>query len=383
MQGYHQILIDTERAEAEKLLASAGLSLPAGCEYGLGYYEDGVLAACGFLAGNVLCGFCVAPAARGSGVSTAILSRLVLHGKERGINHFFVFTKAQEADKFASAGFALIAQSRDAALLEQGRPDYGDWFAATRERVRDFAPQAGSPASGQDCGQNCGQDCGQANASQGSDPHQKPGVLPALGAIVMNANPFTRGHEYLARTAAASCERLLVFVVEEDISVVPFAVRFALVREGLANLPNILVLPAGPYMVSRASFPAYFTADEARSAVHAGLDCAIFASRIAPDLGITIRFVGTEPYDPVTREYNAVMAREFAQYGLALQEIPRLESACAAVSASRVRALLRGDAGAAQWAELESLLPPATYTYLRSAEGAELRQRLRSHTGRH
>ena len=362
MQGYHQLLIDTERAEAEKLLASAGLSLPAGCDYGLGYYEDGVLAACGFLAGNVLCGFCVAPAARGSGVSTAILSRLVLHGKERGINHFFVFTKAQEADKFASAGFALIAKSQDAALLEQGRPDYNDWLAAVREGVRAFAPQA---------------------SGQAADPQQKPGDLPALGAIVMNANPFTRGHEYLARTAAASCGRLLVFVVEEDISVVPFAVRFALVREGLANLPNVLVLPAGPYMVSRASFPAYFTADEARSAVHAGLDCAIFASRIAPDLGITIRFVGTEPYDPVTREYNAAMAREFAQSGLALREIPRLESAGAAVSASRVRALLRGDAGTAQWAELESLLPPATYTYLRSVEGAELRQRLRSHTGRH
>ena len=370
MQGYHQILIDTESAEAEKLLASAGLSLPAGCDYGLGYYEDGVLAACGFLAGNVLCGFCVAPAARGSGVSTAILSRLVLHGKERGINHFFVFTKAQEAEKFASAGFALIAKSRDAALLEQGRPDYNDWLAAAREGVRAFAPQARDQARGQVSG-------------QAADPLQKQGDLPALGAIVMNANPFTRGHEYLARTAAASCGLLLVFVVEEDISVVPFAVRLTLVREGLAPLPNVLVLPSGPYMVSRASFPAYFTADEARSAVHAGLDCAIFASRIAPDLGITIRFVGTEPYDPVTREYNAVMAREFAQSGLALREIPRLESAGAAVSASRVRALLRGDAGAPQWVELESLLPPTTCSYLRSAEGADLRQRLRSHTGRH
>lgn len=378
MQGYHQILIDTERAEAERLLASAGLSMPAGCDYGLGYYEDGVLAACGFLAGNVLCGFCVAPAARGSGVSTAILSRLVLHGKERGISHFFVFTKAQEAEKFASAGFALIAKSQDAALLEQGSPDYNDWLAAVREGVRAFAPQARDQARSQARDQARDQASGQA-----ADPQQKPGDLPALGAIVMNANPFTRGHEYLARTAAASCGRLLVFVVEEDISVVPFAVRFALVREGLAPLPNVLVQPSGPYMVSRASFPAYFTADEARSAVHAGLDCAIFASRIAPDLGITIRFVGTEPYDTVTREYNAAMAREFAQSGLALREIPRLESAGAAVSASRVRALLRGDAGAAQWAELESLLPSATCSYLRSAEGAELRQRLRSHTGRH
>ena len=66
MQEYRQILIDTEWAEAEKLLASAGLSMPTGCDYGLAYYEDGLMLACGFLAGSVLCGFCVAPAAQGS-----------------------------------------------------------------------------------------------------------------------------------------------------------------------------------------------------------------------------------------------------------------------------------------------------------------------------
>lgn len=361
MQEYRRILIDTEWAEAEKLLASAGLSMPAGCDYGLGYYEDGLMFACGFLAGNVLCGFCVAPAAQGSGVSTAILSRLVLHGKQQGLSHFLIFTKAGEAEKFAAAGFSLIARTGQAALLEQGRPDYADWLAATRGHMAQFVQPDVSP-----------------DASDAAQP-----VVPPLGAIVMNANPFTRGHAYLADTAAAACARLLVFVVQEDVSVVPFAVRFRLVREGLAHLPNVLVLPAGPYMVSRASFPAYFTADEARGSVHAGLDCAIFATRIAPDLGISIRFVGTEPFDPVTRQYNAVMAREFARTGLTLREIPRLESAGAAVSASRVRALLRGSAGEAQWRELETLLPTVTFDFLRSEQGAALLRRMENHEGRH
>ena len=350
MQEYRQILIDTEWAEAEKLLVSAGLSMPTGCDYGLAYYEDDAMLACGFLAGNVLCGFCVAPAAQGSGVSTAILSRLVLHGKEQGINHFLIFTKASEAEKFAASGFTLVGRSGQAALLEQGRPNYADWLATTRERLTYFAG---------------------------------PQPVPVLGAIVMNANPFTLGHEYLASTAATECDRLLVFVVQEDVSVVPFAVRFKLVSEGLAHLPNVLVLPAGPYMVSRASFPAYFTADEARGSVHAGLDCAIFATRIAPDLGISIRFVGTEPFDPVTRQYNRVMTQEFTHAGLTLREIPRLESAGSAVSASRVRALLRGNTGEARWRELEMLLPRVTYEYLRSWQGVELLCKLQNHVGRH
>ena len=140
MQGYLQLLTDHEMAEAAKLLASSGLDMPAGTDFGLGYYEDGVLTACGFLAGNVLCGFCVAAAARGGGVSTGILSRLVLHGRERGIGHFFIFTKASEVEKFVGAGFVLVAESGEAALLEQGKPDCDDWLAATRARMWKYRP---------------------------------------------------------------------------------------------------------------------------------------------------------------------------------------------------------------------------------------------------
>ena len=61
MQGYFEIITDHDLAQAQALLALSGLSLPAGRTYGLGFYEDGQLAACGFLAGTVLCGICVAP----------------------------------------------------------------------------------------------------------------------------------------------------------------------------------------------------------------------------------------------------------------------------------------------------------------------------------
>ena len=93
--------------------------------------------------------------------------------------------------------------------------------------------------------------------------------------------------------------------------------------------------------------------------------------------------MGTEPYDPVTRQYNAVMTQQFARSGLTLREVPRLESAGAAVSASRVRALLHGWASEDDWRELQTLLPPVTYNFLRSGQGVELRRRLTSHEGRH
>ena len=50
MQGYFEIITDHDLAQAQALLAASGLSLPAGRTYGLGFYEDGHLAACGFLA---------------------------------------------------------------------------------------------------------------------------------------------------------------------------------------------------------------------------------------------------------------------------------------------------------------------------------------------
>ena len=78
------------------------------------------------------------------------------------------------------------------------------------------------------------------------------------GAIVMNCNPFTRGHRYLIESAAKQVDTLYVFVVEEDKSFFPFTERLMLVRNGIKDLSNVIVLPSGKFMISSLTFPEYF-----------------------------------------------------------------------------------------------------------------------------
>ena len=82
-------------------------------------------------------------------------------------------------------------------------------------------------------------------------------------AIVMNANPFTLGHLALVERAAGEFPAVHLFVLEEDASLVPFAVRWNLVTEGVAHLSNVVCHKSGPYLISSATFPSYFLKDEA------------------------------------------------------------------------------------------------------------------------
>jgi [citrate (pro-3S)-lyase] ligase len=45
-----------------------------------------------------------------------------------------------------------------------------------------------------------------------------------IGAIVMNANPFTLGHRWLVEQAARQCDWLHLFVVKEDASCFPITI---------------------------------------------------------------------------------------------------------------------------------------------------------------
>ena len=114
-------------------------------------------------------------------------------------------------------------------------------------------------------------------------------------------------------------------------------------------------------MVSSATFPNYFIKDKARvGAIHCDLDIRIFGERIAPALGIKRRFLGTEPNCPVTRYYNEQLASRLPEYGIDVQIIPRCEAEGAAISASRVRALLKEK----NFEAIRPLVPEATLEYL-------------------
>lgn len=51
-------------------------------------------------------------------------------------------------------------------------------------------------------------------------------------------------------------------------------------------------------------------------------DITLFAQKIAPHLNITYRFVGEEPEDSVTNEYNLAMKRILPKKRIQLVEIP-------------------------------------------------------------
>ncbi|MBQ1384314.1 MAG: hypothetical protein IIY74_02855, partial [Firmicutes bacterium] len=220
--------------------------------------------------------------------------------------------------------------------------------------------------------------------------------------VVMNADPFTLGHRYLVEKTIERSGRTLVFVVSEDASPVPFGVRIRLVRESLADLENVLVLPSGPYIISSATFPSYFLKDKDQAAEgHALLDAKIFG-RIAEALGIKARFIGEEPLSRTTAVYNRVLKEALPPLGIEVIEIPRLEapaascstigpavSACGAseasgapaasgpISASKARALI----AEGRTSEIRSLVPEPVFSFFTGEDAAPVIERIIRSTG--
>lgn len=187
-----------------------------------------------------------------------------------------------------------------------------------------------------------------------------------IGAAVMNCNPFTLGHRRLIETAAKQCDKLIIFVVEEDKSVFPFADRLELVKAGTRDIPNVKVIPSGRFVLSSLTFSEYFNKSELQDRViDTSLDVTVFAQEIAPCLHITKRFAGEEPFDAVTRQYNESMSRILPQYGIEFEEIPRMQTDGEPISASRVRRLLDEK----RFDEIEKLVPETTLYYLREKFG--------------
>jgi Citrate lyase synthetase len=329
------ILTPEETKAARRLLASQGLELPEGREYGVAAYAGKALVGTGWRGGNTLMGLSVEPEWRGEGISLRIIDHLIREAAEHGLTRLFIFTKPREVTTFETIGFRLVVSvPHYAALLEWGFPSIEEWLAG-------IAPERPVPGP--------------------------------VGVVVLNANPFTLGHRYLLETAAASCATLYALVVETDVSIFPFAVRLRLVREGMAHVPNCRVLPGGPYILSLQTFPSYFSGAERHAANHAALDVHLFGQRIAPFLNISRRFVGTEPTSAVTAAYNAAMHTILPTYGINVQELPRIEADGNAISASRLRAAL----AAGKLDEALSYAPAPTAAFLRSDEGGHIINTLR------
>lgn len=184
-----------------------------------------------------------------------------------------------------------------------------------------------------------------------------------IGAIVMNCNPFTLGHRYLIETASKQCDKLYIFVVEEDKSIFTFKDRLELVKKGVRDLKNVTVLESGKFIISALTFPGYFSKSITNNiSVDTSDDLMLFAKHIAKILGINVRFAGEEPFDLITKQYNESMRQLLPKYDIEFVEIPRKEVGDKVISASRVRKLLQED----NLDEIRELVPETTFEYLKS-----------------
>lgn len=350
--------------KAQKLLEKCGLSVPQGVEYTVGIFDDmtGSLVATGSLKGDMIQGIAVDPARQGEDLMGKLLTDLIAEAGRRGLRSLHLFTKPDKAVQFQGLGLRQVAVARPyAALLEWGDGGIRQYQAKLRE-IRKTA-EAGW------------------RDSQGGNPQPAGGAgatdSPKAAALVMNCNPFTKGHRYLVEQASQKADIVYLIVVEEDRSLFPFKDRFEMVKRGVADIENVTVLSGDRYAVSSLTFPSYFTKEENLAYAHTAMDAELFGRCIAPELGVTLRLVGEEPLSPVTAIYNEALQSRLPGKGIDVEVIPRKELGDAPISASRVRALLVQLWERGQWIEsgaeacvepeqkeLAELLPVTTYAYL-------------------
>jgi len=328
---------DTRRnQQMNDLLVQENIRRDALLDYSCGLYDEDQLIATGSCYGNTLRCLAVSSDHQGEALMNQIVSHLIEIQFARGNTHLFLYTKDSSAPFFGSLGFYEIARIKNQLVFMENRKT------------------------------------GFSTYLKGLAAESKSGAKTA--AIVMNANPFTLGHRYLVEKAAAENDVLHLFMVSEDVSLIPFAVRKRLILEGTAHLKNLVYHDCGPYIISNATFPSYFQKDEAAVIEgHARLDLTIFI-QIARTLGITCRYVGEEPFSQVTGIYNTIMTTELPEAGVECVVIPRLESDGQAISASTVRNAIKQH----DLEGLSRLVPASTLDYLCSAEAAPVIEKIRT-----
>lgn len=307
------------KSQWETLLRKTGLEPDTQWDQAALLWDGENLAATGSRMGNILKCIAVDPDRRGEDLTAQVLSTLRSEAFREGHRHLFLYTKPENEMLFRGLFFHTVARAEKVLLMEDKPQGIQNFLAAL----------------------------------------PLPAQTGVVGAAVMNCDPFTLGHRYLIETAAKECDQVFIFVLSEDRGHFPAKDRLELVRRGTADLPNVTVLPTGPYLISAATFPTYFLKDrDSADTVRCGLDIEIFTRYYAPRFRITRRYVGTEPFSPMTDLYNRALEAALPQKGIELRLIARKEGPEGPVSASAVRRKL------AAGEDVSQLVPKTTFDYL-------------------
>ena len=332
--------IPRQRRRIEQFLGDNGLRLDDVDYYAALVDEttDEIVAGGGLKGGVIKC-VAVADGHKGEAVANQIVSHLIAHANADGHQCVKLFTKPQNQKMFESMSFRLLAEAPKAILMETG-------IGGIRKYSEELESEKGKVKS---------------EKSNGKLHHLNPSpqqpIMPQSGIIIMNCNPFTLGHRYLIEQAAQQVETLYILVVREDCSMFGYDERKAMIVRGVAHINNVVVCDGSEYSISATTFPTYFLKSLSdASDTQMTLDIDLYRRYIAPALGATVRFVGTEPDDPLTRRYNELMKSMLPD----VREVARLQQGGVAVSASRVRKAIVEN----HLALAARLVPPTTVPYI-------------------
>lgn len=317
------------KKEWQDFLTSTGISNFGHAEidniwYTIGIYSADQLVATGSISKNIFKYIAVCKKIEDhSNVFNSLVSQLETKLAENHIFHNFVFTKPKYSDAFKFVGFKELARSPFSVLLERGNSSIHDYLAQI-ERPLDFDKLN-------------------------------------IGAVVINANPFTLGHRFLIDFAAKKSDLVYVFVVSENISLFSTDERMRLVIDGTKDLDNVKVVSGGEYMVSFATFPSYFLTSKSEEIEHqTTLDAQIFKNFVAPYLNIKTRYLGSEPLSKTTIQYNDVLQRELPP-PVKVEVVPRAKDKNnKVISAQFVRRFIKDD----NMQAIEDIVPLTTYKFI-------------------
>ena len=286
--------------------------------------------------GNTLRCIAVSPEFQGEGLLVPIITHLMEKQFERGVYKMFLYTKYSSGKFFKNLGFYEIASvSNTLVFMENDKDGFSKYLNKLKPSI---------------------------NYSN-----------KKIAAVIMNANPFTLGHLFLIEKASKENDVVFLFVVSEDMSLVPFDIRMKLVKKGVSHLDNILIRETGSYIISSATFPSYFLKEETKVAEgHAKLDVTVF-TKIAKELNIQKRYVGEEPYSLVTNIYNKVLSIELTKNNIECIIVPRLKIDEDYVSASNVMQCIKDD----NIDCLKKYTPKTTYEFFLSEEGKKVVEKIK------
>ena len=347
--------IPRQRRRIEQFLGDNGLRLDDVDYYAALVDEttDEIVAGGGLKGGVIKC-VAVADGHKGEAVANQIVSHLIAQANADGHQCVKLFTKPQNQKMFESMSFRLLAEAPKAILMETG---IGGIRKYSEElRVKSEERRVKSEESNSELHHITSTTPQPVKLHHNNTSPQQP-IMPQRGIIIMNCNPFTLGHRYLIEQAAQQVQTLYILVVREDCSMFSYDERKAMIERGVSHINNVVVCDGSEYSISATTFPTYFLKSLSdASDTQMTLDIDLYRRHIAPALGATVRFVGTEPDDPLTRRYNELMKSMLPD----VREVARLQQSGVAVSASRVRKAIVEN----HLAQAARLVPPTTVPYI-------------------